>query len=177
MNISDVLYFAPGLRFDEVDFDGPRLVGQFSSRIEAFYLEPAEDCANRQQPFAAGVLLVSAIDALARLRSPIRVGARFRNFVMSELRSFSSELLAQRFYDDFRNGLVHEGRVKRGSQFSLGIPETVAEFDAILVVNPKYLAQEVRVALGSYVTILEHDANERKKFAEVVNKDFADDRG
>ncbi len=43
------------------------------------------------------------------------------------LTSFASDELAARFYDDFRNGLVHEAKIKQGGQFSLELQSTVQE--------------------------------------------------
>jgi hypothetical protein len=175
MRIGDLLYFGPGLRFDQVDLDGPELPKQFENRMIGFYIEPAEKCARCGYAFAAGVLLVSCIDALARLRFRDGVGRRFRKFVCKELRSFSADSLAQCFYDDFRNGLVHEARLKNGGQFSLETNTTVAEFDGLLLINPACLAQEVRVALHSYVTVLSQDDRARARLALTLRRDHSDD--
>ena len=113
--------------------------------------------------------------ALARLRFGGGVGARFQKFVGEELRSFSGGGVAQRFYDDFRNGLVHEARLKKGGQFSLKTKTTVEELGGLLLINPVYLAQEVRAALGSYVTLLGHDNSERERPAEALRQDHSDD--
>lgn len=175
MRIGDFLYFGPGLRFDQVDLDGPGLPKQFEHRMTGFYIEPAEECARRGYSFAAGVLLVSCIDALARLRFGYGVGKRFRKFVGEELRSFSGNNLAQRFYDNFRNGLVHEARLKKGGQFSLETKTTVEELGGLLLINPVCLAQEVRHALTSYVTILGRDDGARKRLARFLRREHSDD--
>jgi hypothetical protein len=94
--------------------------------MNGFYLEPAARCAADRHAFAAGVLLVTCIDALARMRfNNPKVGDRIKRFAREELRSFSASGLATRFYEDFRNGLVHEARIKNGGQFSLDIGSTV----------------------------------------------------
>lgn len=116
----DILYFAPGIRFNQIDLNGPTLPEQFNCRITGYYIKPAEECCERGQAFAAGVLLVSCIDALARFKFKTNdVGKRFKDFVQQELPSFSNKELAKRFYEDFRNGLIHESRIKLGGQFSL----------------------------------------------------------
>ena len=175
MKIGEILFFAPGIRFSEVDLNGSGLPEQFRRRVTGFYVEPAEECAQRGWPFAAGVLLVSCIDALARLRFGDRVRKRFRKFAAEELESFSDADLTERFYDEFRNGLVHEGRLKKGGQFSLEVGKTVELLDGILLVNPKYLADEVRSALGSYVTLVEGDDAERQRLAGALSQDLAED--
>jgi hypothetical protein len=113
MRVGDILYFAPGVRFRDVDVKGAGLPDQYRERMMGLYVEPAEACAGRGQAFASGVLLVSCIDALARARfSDPKVGDRIKRFAREELKSFPREALAVRFYHDFRNGLVHEARIK-----------------------------------------------------------------
>ncbi len=175
MRIGDILYFAPGIRFDDVDLDGPRLPEQFRQRVAGFYIVPSKECADRGHAFAAGALLVSCIDALARIRFGDGVGERFRKFVAEELKSFSGAGITQRFYDEFRNGLVHEGRLKNGAQFSLEIAGTVETLDGILVVNPKHLAAEVLSALDCYVVFLQRDGQERTKLAGTLKLDLSED--
>src|ERR1700680_4367112 len=66
--IADKLYFAPGIPFAELDIArGERLPMQFGKRMAGFYLNPAIDLAEDRHAFAAGVLVVCAIDALALL--------------------------------------------------------------------------------------------------------------
>lgn len=175
VNIADILYFAPGIRFVDIDLNGLGLPDQFKTRILGFYVSPAEECAQHHHAFAAGVLLVTCIDALARLKYGGKVGDRFREFASEQLQSFSQVGLDQRFYDDFRNGLVHEARLKRGAQFSLETGTTVTQFNEILVVNPKYLATEVRTALESYVAVLKRDGAERQKLADMLKQDLEED--
>lgn len=175
MRIGDILYFAPGIRFDDVELDGARLPGQFRQRVVGFYIVPSEECAVGGHAFAAGALLVSCIDALARLRFGDRVGERFRKFVAEELKGFSGAGIAQQFYDEIRNGLVHEGRLKNGAQFSFEIAETAETLDGILVVNPKHLAAEVRSALDCYVVFLQCDERELTKLAGTLKQDLSED--
>ena len=175
MRISDVLYFAPGIPFKQVGLTGAELPGQFKCRMAGFYVEPAEQCAQHGYAFAAGVLLVSCIDALARLRFGDGVGKRFRKFACEELQSFSNDDLAERFYEEFRNGLVHEGRLKKGSQFSLDTRATVEQLNGILVVNPTHLGAEVQSALDAYVALAARDDAERRKLATALRQDLEDD--
>ncbi len=175
MRVGDLLYFAPGIRFDEVDVDGPGLPDQFRQRIKGLHIVPAEECAERQHAFAAGVLLVSCVDALARLRFGNGVGDRFKRFAREQLKSFASGDLAERFYQEFRNGLVHEARLKEGGQFSLDIGSTVEELKGLLLVNPRLLAVEVHSALDGYVTLLRGEAKELAKLAQALRQDHAKD--
>lgn len=81
MKTGDTLFFAPGIRFVEVDLNGTALARQFERRIAGFYLDPADRCATEGFAFAAGVILVSCIDALARFHVGGGVGTRFKTFV------------------------------------------------------------------------------------------------
>jgi hypothetical protein len=177
MNIRDILYFAPGIKFSDVDLNGPGLPLQFKRRMAGFYIEPAEECTRHNYAFAAGTLLVCCIDALAQLKfgKKVKVSERFSRFTRETLQSFSSDDLAKHFYDDFRNGLVHEGGLKNGGQFSLDTRRTLTQFDSILVVNPQYLAEEVSSALASYVDLLQRDDTERKKLAKRLGEDLVKD--
>ena len=175
MRVGELLYFAPDIRFDQVDLDGRDLPDQFRQRIEGFYILPAEVCVARNHAFAAGVLLVSCVDALARRCFGNGVGKRFTRFAREQLKSFASGDLAKRFYLEFRNGLVHETRLKEGGQFSLDIESTVEILDGLLLVNPRLLAIEIRSALNSYVALLRGDAKELVKLSQSLRKDHAKD--
>jgi hypothetical protein len=176
MRVGDILYFAPGIRFRDVDVKGPRLPDQYRQRIVGLYVEPAEACATNGQSFASGVLLVSCIDALARVRfSEPKVGDRIRRFAREELKSFRSEARATRFCDDFRNGLVHEARIKEGCQFSLEIGSTVEELDGLMLINPARLAAEVRASVDAFADMLNRDDAARQVLAYTLARDHARD--
>jgi hypothetical protein len=175
MRIDDILYFAPGIRFDEIDFSGKRLPDQFHARIDGFYLQPAQLCADKDAAFAAGALVLACIDALARIQIGGSVGKRFRRFAADELSSFKSGDRAARLYYDFRNGLIHEARIKTGAQFSLQFDETIRELDSVLVVNPRRLAGEVRDALEKYVQQLREQPEKLWQLIAALREDHADD--
>lgn len=175
MKVGDLLYFAPNVGFDAVDFNSAKLAEHFYARIDGFYIRPALVCVEQEHAFAAGVLLVSCIDALARLRYGGAVGARFRKFAKEDLSSFSDEELAKRLYDECRNGIVHEARLKEGCQFSLFLPRTVCVVDGLLIINPRPLAHEVRAALDSYMEQVRRDSVERARLANALRTDFKED--
>jgi hypothetical protein len=156
MNIANEVYFAPGIRFVDVDYDGPELPDRFAHRMDGYYLRPARILIDNDAAFGAGVLLVSMIDALARFKYPAlpKVGDRFREFARLDLASFSAPGDDQRFYDRFRNGIVHESRIKAGSQFSFERPQTVTIEGVYMVINPKFLFDEVADSLKAYHALL-----------------------
>ncbi len=173
MRLSDGLYFAPGIRFSELDLNGPGLVDQFECRIRGFYLEPAKHLAEQGYAFASGLLLVSCVDALARVVSP-RSGsrARFKRYVQTKIPSFADRQRANRLWDDFRNGLVHEARIKSGGEFSLEIPTVVHFEPPIFRVNPFLLVAEISNALTCLVNRLSTDHCLRQNFANFLRSDF-----
>ena len=176
MRINDVLLFAPGIRFDQVDLQGDALPAQYQQRMAGFYIEPAVVCADHGHAFAAGTLLVACIDGMARLRyCDAVVRHRFIKLAQEELRSFRTSALATRFYEDFRNGLVHEGRVKNGGQFSLEVDETVRELQGLLLINPALLAVEVCEALHRYIALFATDQARRQALAGGLSRDHARD--
>jgi hypothetical protein len=177
MRIDDILYFAPGIRFDEVDLGGQQLPEQFRARIEGFYLRPAELCADKDAAFAAGALVLACIDALARIQLGSRVGERFKKFATDELSSFKSGDRAARLYYDFRNGLIHEARIKKGAQFSLQFDETIVEIDGVFVINPRRVVGEVRDALERYVEQLQKQPEKLERLTAALREDYADDMG
>ena len=71
--------FAPRLKFAEVDIDGPELPEQFRQRRAGFSIDPSEECAEHGHAFASGILAVTSIDAMARIRFGDRVGERCRS--------------------------------------------------------------------------------------------------
>jgi len=132
----------------------------------ASFFSRAYDCAQAGHAFAAGVLVLACVDALARMQTGIiAVKKRYLAFARSCLQSFATGDLAERLYEDFRNGLIHEGRIKAGAQFSLEIPDTVMTLEQIMVVNPVRLADEVSSALTAFISTLQHDTKAREKLS------------
>lgn len=126
--VDEELLFAPGLKYSEIKWDDDdALIEAFKDRVKGFYLDPAKNLnASEKYAFATGVLCVSTIDLLACLTISCNsgtVGMRFKQWIKDHITAFdnsdpNSEILADKFYDEFRNGLVHEGRIKNVGQFS-----------------------------------------------------------
>jgi len=170
MNIGDILYFSPKYRFIELDLDDENnLISAFQDRVEGFYLKPARELKQKEHAFARGVLCVTAIDFLARIEQGTdKVRQRFEKWFQSNAKEFTgddpdnpSQLLSRRFYDEFRNGLVHEGRIKNGGQFSYEFEDKLVDVnERIMTVNPSCLLDEIDGALKRYI-----DKLKKEKFA------------
>jgi hypothetical protein len=183
MREGDDLFFAPGVRFSEVDLNGPALAEHYRARIDGFYLDPARLCIRQRYAFAAGLLLVSTIDFMAGFHHSAEglvgrmVGTEFRRFARHRLQSFVSGDLTQRLFDDFRNGLSHEGRIKNGGEFSFDPPQTVRHLGGRLCINPAHLLNEVEDALALQIAELKENTVQRAKAVERLRSLFAKEFG
>ncbi len=167
MRIEKKLYFAPGIKFSELDFsDSLRIVNQFNKRIYGYYLDPAKILLESKNAFAGGLLLVSAIDALSLfIFDKKKVKTRFIKFCNEYLFYKFDEPISNLFFDDFRNGLVHEARIKNGGEFSFTENSiAIIHLDSpTLIINPEYLYHEIESALSKYINTLKKDIEVRKK--------------
>ncbi len=170
--IADELYFAPNVRFADLDWTGARLPTQFQQRIAGFYLKPALALAGANHAFAAGVLVVCAIDALALLMTgSSAVTARITAFC-TKIPDLAVGNNADMFCDHFRNGLVHEARVKKGSEFSVDIEHLAVASHGRLIVHPGLLAETVTDHLNDFVTGLYHDPAQKLAFRNKLKRKF-----
>src|SRR3989442_1097396 len=95
MKVGDHVFFAPGVRFSDLDLGGPRLPEQYRTRIEGYYLTPANRAAEAGDAFAAGLLALAAVDAMSLLyfgpnRDSRKVTRDFQTFAHQLLPSFST---------------------------------------------------------------------------------------
>ena len=174
MKIGEHLFFAPGVRFADIDVNDQSVINHFHSRIEAYYLNPAKTLLkNEDYAFPATLLLASAIDAIARYASkPAPNRVRYIGWLQTELPCVSAKPLAEQFYDDFRCGLVHEARAKNGCVFTTLTARSVFVEKGIMAINPKYLVQDVSVALDSFCANLKKSPIAFLKFQNELKRDF-----
>jgi hypothetical protein len=133
------------------------VIEAFRDRVEGFYLCPAQKLNRDKDGFAAGLLCVAAIDFLARISLDAnRVRDRIVKWLGTNIIGFDSEL-ADRFYEEFRNGLVHEGRIKNAGQFSCEYRKVISMVDDTMLVNPDLLLNGVIDSFQSYLKKLRTD--------------------
>ena len=134
MRVNNILLFSPVYKFSDLNWDDEKiLIGAFKDRVKGFYIEPAEKLNDDKNGFAAGILCVTTIDFLARITiGADNVGERIERWLSKCITEFNqndpddrSRTLARRFYKEFRNGLVHEGRIKNCGQFSDNFNELI----------------------------------------------------
>lgn len=144
MKKQEKLYFSPRYRFCDLDLNDPAMmVAAFVDRVEGFYLSPARTLIEQDTGFAAGLLCCAAIDFISAYDYEVRPKAEDENkkrlvlWLQRHISQFcdafpspgmpqSSATLADRFYSDFRNGLVHSGVVRNLGQFTLDATQLIA---------------------------------------------------
>lgn len=184
MLIGNILYFSPNYRFTQIDWDNKEeLIKAFEDRVNGFYLDPAEKLNCIKTAFATGVMCVAAIDSLARIETGLKeVRKRFEGWLKSHISAFdkpdpknSSQTLAYRFYDDFRNGLLHEGRIKHCSQFSYHYKDIVFIKKEVMLINPENLLKDVKKVFGEYILNVKTSHEAFGKLKEALKRDFQED--
>lgn len=113
-----------------------------------------------------------AIDALALLIwGSNSVSGRIEAFC-KRIPDLADDGNAEIFCKSFRHGLVHEARVKDGSEFSADINRIAIRHYDRLIVNPKLLAREVNTLLGDFVTELYQDPVAKISFVKKIKRKF-----
>lgn len=177
MREGDVLYFAPELRFSDLDLEGASLPDHLGRRMQGYYLDPARRCIESGDAFVAGLILMSTIDFLSGLHyeaSQLRtrsVGSDFNQFVREHLPGVSG-VASDRLYDEFRNGLFHEARIKNAGEFSFDRKQSAWLSADRLCINPEYLLHEVEECLAARLTLLQQDESARIRLARRIRSLF-----
>jgi len=66
--------------------------------------------------------------------------------------------------EDYRNGLIHEGRIKNLGQFSFEFNELIRVESLCSVINPTILLDETRIRFSEYLKIAKDNKEEMHKF-------------
>ncbi len=183
MKVGDYLYFSKCIKFSDLDLDNIKhTVNAFQTRVEEFYLCPARNLLKNKYAFAGGVLCCACIDFLAHYSSSNtynRVGDRFKQWLRKNIPQFADkdqrnppQTRARSFYCDFRNGLVHEGRVKNLSQFSLENDQLIKIEGRVMVVNPRQFLDLMEPAFCKYCSELKSDRCRAETLIAQLRKDF-----
>jgi len=184
MRVGDILRFSPNYKFSDLRWDDKKaLIEAFKDRVRGFYLGPAKKLNEDKNGFATGVLCVTTIDFLARIATGIdKVGERFSEWLEASIEAFreadpdaSGQTLANRFYREFRNGLVHEGRIKNAGQFSYDFKELIRVVDGIMVVNPARLLNAMNSSFEKHMDQVEREEFAWHQFRCALIRDFQKD--
>ena len=183
MKISDILYFSPNYKFIQIDWDNKEdLINAFKDRVDGFYLNPADDLNKKEYGFVAGLVCVTTIDFIARISVGGKVGYRFKKWLCKNIPHFnkkdpnnSNKTLAKRFYDEFRNGLVHEGHIKDCGQFSYEFKDTISVNDGVMLINPEILLKDIKKAFEEYIREVKENQEAFGKLKKSLKSDFQGD--
>ncbi|MFC0214418.1 hypothetical protein ACFFK0_18470 [Paenibacillus chartarius] len=184
MRVEDGIYFSPNLKYYDIDFNHPdSLVEAFRDRIKQYYIEPIKKLNDDHDAFAAGLICVTTIDVLSRLKYDIdEVRKRYVGWLISEIPDFGlpglknkEQKVADLFYRQFRNGLVHEGRIKDGGQFSYLFGDLITLEDSFMVINPRQLVEKIEIAFDKYIFDVLSKPEELQKLLKIIEQDFGAD--
>ena len=164
MRIGEYLYFSKNIKFKDIDLHNKSsLIDAYEDRLKTFYFTPIDKLNKDNHPFASGVLCVTTIDFLSAISTcNPKVGNRFEKWLINNIPVFEkkdthyNKSYAKRFYEEFRNGLVHEGHIKRGGQFSYDINFVELE-GSIMIINPEKLVQFIEEAFSRYLEDIKKD--------------------
>lgn len=185
MKVGDYLYFSPNVKFRDLKWDEKEiLINAFIDRVEGFYLKPAKKLDELKRGFATGVLCVTAVDFIARISTGIKEPReRMVKWLNDNIEQFrgpdpenSENTIAYRFYKDFRNGLVHEGRIKRAGQFSYDFPNELLKVQkGIIIINPHFLLEAINKSFIEYMDKVEREGIAFQGFRSALEEDFRED--
>jgi hypothetical protein len=183
MKIGDILYFSPNYKFNQIDWNNKEeLIKIFKDRVDGFYLNPADDLNKKEYGFVAGLVCVTLIDFIARISMGKHGRSRFEKWLCKNIPDFnekdsnsSNRSLAKRFYEEFRNGLIHEGRIKKCGQFSYDFKNTVSVNDGIMLINPETLLKDLKKVFAEYIREVKENQEAFGKLKEALKRDFQGD--
>jgi hypothetical protein len=172
MREKDKLHFSPKYIFADLNFgDKDKTIDAFKDRVDGFYLEPAKLLDKKYMGFGCGLLCITTIDLLARLTYP-RSKKRIEDWLKNNIQEFQKVDFAERFYKDFRCGLVHEGRIKPFGEFSYEAKQIVTSEHNVIRINPHILLERIGQAFEEYLKKLENDPKEFNVFKNILKNDY-----
>ncbi len=172
------LFFSPRFSFSQLDFSDTSLIlDAFQDRVEGFYLVPAQQLAYRRNYFASGVLCLVGIDFVSKYEYPTIGDGRFKAW-LNRIPPFGeadpgqpNRHLSDRMEQDFRNMLVHEGRIRFG-EFSCEIRDVARVMRRKLIVNPRLLTDRSIELLHAYCDRLRSNALQMETIRQSLLDDF-----
>jgi len=176
--INEKLLFAPNCKFKQlrtyiISDSRNKIIEAFKDRVNGFYLNQAKKLNEHWDSFIQGAICVICIDFLARIEyNSNRTEERIVNWLTTYINDSFDERLAKRFYKEFRNGLVHEGRIKNGSYFSNDSEKLVNEINDFMGINSQKLIDAISESFNRYIEKLRTDEIEFLNLRRFIIRDF-----
>ena len=184
LKTGDIVFFSPKYNYSNIDWNDKQIViDAFKDRIYGFYLNAAYESNKSKQGFAVGLICVATIDFLAKIQFPQeRVGNRIEKWLCKYISEFNKpnlenkkKTLGKRFYEEFRNGLVHEGKIKNGGQFSYDFNKIFEIEIGLMKVNPDLFLNKLSKSFDIYIKTLIDNDNKYREFHKVILDEFKED--
>lgn len=177
MNINDNIYFSPSVLLKNLNLaDKNSLIGAFEERMNKYFLEAIKLLNEQQNAYASAIIEFSMIDALAKYSTKKNTGVGERITKILQDNFALDKTLAEKAYDEFRNGLLHENHIKNSGQLCY---ETSKAFEIqkekCLIVNPKQLEADLKQFFQSYIEKLQTDEEVYSLFLSHIKKDFEEE--
>lgn len=190
MRLDDALFFNSGRKWSEISPDDiENLIDEYEIRIRGFYLHPSfqllentevHNC--KSNGFAIGILLLTAIDAIGTFfpnrKTKDHYEDSFTEFIKDdeEYKQLSSEekdKISKIMANEFRNGLIHNGRIKNGCEFSFETPNMFHLVKNTLIVNPKKFHACVDRNISRFFLKIKKDEGLKKLFKSEFTRIYA----
>lgn len=178
MRLEDALYFSPNFRFDQLDLTNTDLlIAAFEDRVSGFYFKPAFSLSEDAFSFAKGALTLASIDFIGGYFYDTKPSRRIKEFC-AELRSVRVEapdrveLICKTINDSFRNGLIHNGMIKKLGQFAPDIDYLIEIRDNYSIINPTILLNETQELFSQKIDALKSSKNDRFHFKKQFKESF-----
>ena len=179
MKKGNKIYFAPDYTFGQLlkTSEPSKIIEAYAERINGFYLDVIDAIIKEDKEnnaFVAGMVCFAAIDAIARtVTGSNRVGERFKLWIknLSSFKTLQPDIL-ERVYDEYRNGLIHEARIKNGGQFTYQIQDAIEIKNKIISINPRLLLDQLRVAFDELIKEANSDRDKCEGFGQKIIRDF-----
>lgn len=173
----DGLFFAPGVRFKDLNVNDARaLADALASRAQDWFFAPAR-CIAVPSPFASGIVVACFIDAAAEF-----AGMKMAQWLCDAVPSSAERdprrdkrTIADSFEEDVRHGLVHHCRLNRGAEFSLALEEPMAVVNSVLIVNPLQLLSAVEAKWREFLDTICSNTDIHRRTADHVHRVFKAD--
>lgn len=172
MRINNHIYFAPEILLRDLNLtDREALINAFKTRVDKYYLQPIKILNKIRSAFSVGIIEFAMIDALARYSSNNnKVGKRIKEMLQSNFNL--TEEIAEKAYNEFRNGLLHENHIKNCGQLCYETSVSFKIENSCLIINPLKLQRELDSYFQSYIELLKNDESFYRLFLLNIKKDF-----